>query len=86
MDVGELILVGLATYLVIGFGIAVFMALAGLPRIDQTAQGSRFGFRFVVIPGIVALWPLLLSRLLRRQSDPPEEKNNHRRNRLKSTA
>ena len=79
MDLGELILAGLATYLTLGFGTALFMFVAGLRRIDQAAQGTRFGFRFLVMPGIVALWPLLLFRLLRRQSNPPEERNNHRR-------
>ena len=79
MDWGELILAGSAVYVALGFGVALFMAVGGLRRIDQAARGAGFGFRFLVMPGIVALWPLLLLRLLRRQYDPPEERNNHRR-------
>lgn len=79
MDLGELILAGFAIYAAFGLGTTLFMTVGGLRRIDPAAQGTRFGFRFLVMPGIVALWPLLLFRLLRRQSHPPEEQNNHRR-------
>ena len=79
MDWGELILAGSAIYVTLGFGVALFMGVGGLRRIDQATRGAGFGFRSLVMPGIVALWPLLLLRLLRRQSDPPEERNNHRR-------
>jgi hypothetical protein len=34
----------------------------GLPRIDTAARGSSLAFRLLILPGTVALWPLLLRR------------------------
>ena len=31
-----------------------------LPRIDASADGASWGFRFAVSPGLVALWPVIL--------------------------
>jgi len=47
-------------------------------RLDSDAQGSGLGFRFLVTPGVAALWPLFLSRWLRQCTEPPLEKNSHR--------
>ena len=45
------------------FGLA-FVAL-GIQRIDPAARGTGWGFRLLVLPGVVALWPLLAMRWLR---------------------
>jgi hypothetical protein len=47
-------------------------------NIDSEAQGSGIGFRFLILPGVAALWPLLLARSLRHRTEPPLEKNSHR--------
>ena len=47
------------------FAFAVF-ALAflvlGLTRIDNGAKGAGLAFRLLILPGLIALWPLMLIR------------------------
>lgn len=64
-------------YLVIGLLFAVPFVLRGVNRIDEVARDSGWGFRLMILPGSIALWPLLLVRWLRR-SQPAEERNAHR--------
>lgn len=37
----------------------------GLPHIDAAARGSSFAFRLLILPGTVALWPMLMRQWLR---------------------
>lgn len=71
-----LILLG-AVYAVVGVAFAVPFVLRGVNRIDPAAFGGSRGFRLIIIPGVVALWPILLRRLL-VDTEPPEERNAHR--------
>ena len=32
----------------------------GVSRIDPVARQGTLGFRLIILPGVVALWPLLL--------------------------
>ena len=52
-----LILVG--GYLTFGLVFAGWFLAAGLKRMDPAAMASGWGFRWVIAPGIVALWPVL---------------------------
>ena len=45
------------------FGIA--FVTAGIARVDSVAKESGAGFRLIVLPGVAALWPLLLTRWIR---------------------
>ena len=47
-------------------------------RIDSEAQGSGVGFRLLILPGVAALWPMFIYRLMREIVEPPIEKNPHR--------
>ena len=49
-------------YLIVGAVVAIPLHLAGLRRIDPAVTDSGIGFRMLVTPGMVALWPLLLVR------------------------
>lgn len=64
-------------YLALGVVLSVPLALFFLHRIDPAARGGTWGFRIIVIPGLVILWPLFLWRLVRKQSTP-RESNAHR--------
>ena len=48
------------------FGI-VFVA-RGVSCVDEHAAGAGRGFRMIIFPGVVALWPFLLSRWMRARS------------------
>ncbi|MEO7795655.1 MAG: hypothetical protein ABIV06_12870, partial [Thermoanaerobaculia bacterium] len=56
---------------------AVAFLPRGIERVDSGAPGSGWGFRLIVLPGVVALWPLLLRRWL-SGGGAPAERNAHR--------
>jgi hypothetical protein len=72
MVVAELILFGLAAYLLCGLLVGLPFVLRGVDRVDDAARGAGLGFRLLILPGTVALWPLLLAKWLRasRQKEP----------------
>ena len=49
-------------YLVAGIVFAVFFLSRGIAKLDTTAQGSDLAFRLIILPGTVALWPVLLKK------------------------
>ena len=56
------ILGALALYAGAGFLFALAFLTVGIGRIDPAARGSGIGFRLTILPGVVALWPLMLVR------------------------
>ena len=67
----------LGVYLGLGLVFAVPFVLRGVERIDPSARGASWGFRVLVLPGSVALWPLLLRRWASGR-EVPEERSPHR--------
>ncbi len=65
-------------YLACGLIFAVPFALSGVKRIDPHAAHGSWGFRLLIVPGTMALWPLLLHRWMKGIGRPPEERNPHR--------
>lgn len=65
-------------YLAAGLLFAVPFVLTGVKRIDPHAAHGSWGFRVLIIPGTMFLWPLLARRWLRGVHEPPEERNAHR--------
>lgn len=72
-----LILLGL--YLACGLVFAIPFVLIGVKKIDPHAMHGSWGFRVLIVPGAMALWPLLLQRWASGVHEPPEECNAHRR-------
>ncbi len=60
----DVILNILATYLILGLIFSVAFISRGCQRIDSDAKDAGFGFRLLIIPATVALWPLLLNKWL----------------------
>jgi type IV secretory pathway TrbL component len=65
-------------YGAIGFLFSIAFVVVGVSRIDLQAVGTGIFFRLLILPGCVALWPLLLRRWIAGKSDPPAEKVLHR--------
>ena len=65
-------------YLFVGLLFAVPFALRWVGQMDPVARRGTGGFRLLLIPGAMALWPSLLRRLLKGQTVPPMERNAHR--------
>ena len=58
------ILQGVALYGAAGLVFALLFLALGLTRIDNGAKGAGIGFRLIILPGLIALWPLMLIRWL----------------------
>jgi len=55
----------LLSYFAVGMLFAVVFITLGISRMDPVARGSGLGFRVIVLPGVIALWPFLLMRWAR---------------------
>jgi hypothetical protein len=69
----------LALYAGLGLLFALAFVTRGIERIDPGAVGATWGFRLIVLPASIALWPLLLQRWFGGVTAPPVESNAHRR-------
>lgn len=72
----------LQVYVIHGLVFALLFLPRGIERLDPAVRESSWGFRLIVLPAVVALWPLLLHRWRRARRGralPPVESNAHRR-------
>ena len=60
-------------YLILGVLAAVWMHLGGLRRMDRATVGAGNRFRALITPGLVALWPIMVAKLVRGSSVGPLE-------------
>ena len=77
--VAKAIVYGLEVYVGLGLVFALVFVWVGVQSLDSEAQGSRIGFRLLIMPGVAAFWPMLLYRWTRHVTEPPVEENPHRR-------
>ena len=79
----ELVAVWFVRLLGLYAGLGLFFGLAfvgrGVERLDPGAHGATWGFRLIILPASVALWPFLLRRWIEGRSAPLIENNAHRR-------
>lgn len=66
-------------YLLIGFLFACFFVIKGVGRVDKNAEEGTWGFRLLILPGVAALWPLMLKRMRAGTGRPPEPDSQHHR-------
>lgn len=66
-------------YSAVGVLFAAVFLVRGVAKIDPSADGSGWGFRLMILPGVAALWPAMLRRWLQSTSQPPTEVTAHRR-------
>ena len=72
----NLLLVLAGVYVCAGLGFAVPFLARGVRRLDASAHGATWGFRMIIMPGVVALWPWLAWRWWR--GGIRAERNAHR--------
>jgi len=65
-------------YAAIGLLVGLAFVTVGVARVDPSAQGSKLGFRLMILPASIALWPLVAAWWLGGRQQPPEERNAHR--------
>ena len=59
-SVAGLLVEAAGLYLALGLVVAAGVHWRGLRRIDPATRGAGLGFRILITPGLVALWPWLL--------------------------
>ena len=76
--IAEILLVAAEIYLLCGLVFAIPFVWIGVGQIDPHAAHGSWGFRVLIVPGTVFLWPFLAGRWMKGIHEPPEEKNPHR--------
>lgn len=64
MVLADVILFGALVYALCGLAVGVPFVLRGVDRVDEAAWGAPIGFRLLILPGTVALWPLMARKWL----------------------
>jgi hypothetical protein len=64
MVVAIFLLSALAVYGAFGTLFALAFVFIGVGKVDATARGATPGFRLIIIPGAILLWPILLRKWL----------------------
>lgn len=77
MIAAQLIVYLLFLYVIAGLVFASYFSFFAVKRFDEAAKESGVAFRAIIFPGVVALWPILLARML-RGLQAPDERNAHR--------
>ena len=57
----------IGTYAAIGLLFATAFLTMGIDKVDPVSKGSDIGFRLIILPGVAALWPILLTRWARKK-------------------
>ena len=65
-------------YLACGIIFALPFVVLGVGRIDPHATHGSWGFRVLIVPGTILLWPLLAKRWAQGIHEPPVEKTAHK--------
>ena len=73
------IVMALGVYAGVGLVLAIPFVAFGVSRVDRSAHGAPILFRLLILPGAVALWPIVARWWLSGRGEPPEESNAHRR-------
>lgn len=55
--------IGVLVYALLGAVFAIPFVSVWAGRLDSSAGSGNWGFRLAIIPGVIALWPLLARRL-----------------------
>jgi hypothetical protein len=63
-----LVLYAVGLYLIIGILFAIPFLTKWIVLLDESAEGTSFIFRLLLIPGSIIFWPVLLRKYLRIRS------------------
>jgi hypothetical protein len=63
--VAEVTLLIALAYVLCGLAVGVPFVLRGVDRVDEAARGAPVAFRLLILPGTVALWPLMAAKWMK---------------------
>ena len=58
----NLFFLSLAAYIAIGIVFTVFFLLKGIAVVDSASKDTSKVFKLLIIPGIIAMWPVLANK------------------------
>lgn len=56
-------LIAAGVYLTVGLCFGIWFVAFAVQRVDDAARDSGVTFRLLILPGAVALWPVLISKV-----------------------
>jgi hypothetical protein len=68
MAAAEAIVMVFVVYAAAGLVFAIPFVLRGVNSVDSAASTSGIAFRMIILPGVVALWPVMLKKWMLRVS------------------
>lgn len=57
-----IVLAGIAVYLLCGLIFSILFISKGLKQLDEGTHGTGIGFKLIILPGCIILWPLLFTK------------------------
>lgn len=72
--IASLVLIGALAYAAAGALFAAYFVVRGIGRVDHAASQSDWRFRLIILPGTIALWPVLARKLWNSTRHTSEEK------------
>ena len=58
----NIMLIAVAVYFSGGALFTVIFLFRGLNKVDERTHGATVGFKIIIIPGCIVLWPILLRK------------------------
>jgi len=52
-------------YLITGLLFSIIFIIRGLSKMDEGAHGAGIGFKLIILPGCMVLWPFLLRKWIK---------------------
>ena len=77
LEIAQVIVGVFEAYALVGLGFAMLFLPRAVARLDPRVAGAPKTLRLLILPGIVALWPLFAWRWIRGAGEPLE-RNPHR--------
>jgi hypothetical protein len=70
----QVILIIVLIYLLLGMLFVIPFLVKGLTKVDEGAHGGSIGFKIIIIPGVIAFWPMLLNKWMRANATEARKK------------
>ena len=64
VQAAQFVWLALFAYAALGALVAAGLLLGGLRRVDATAAKAPWHVKLLLLPGLIALWPIMLRRFL----------------------
>lgn len=61
-NIATMLLLVAGTYAALGVVVGIAFVARGVSRVDSAAHHAPWSFRLIILPGVAALWPVLLVR------------------------